>query len=63
MTYSKVLYISGKGALMGDDGVLLTAAVNVMTYVVGDGKSNWLEGAILICLSSSFLCLWFLNSF
>ena len=25
------------------------AAVNVMTYVVGDGKSNWLEGAILIC--------------
>ena len=20
-----------------------------MTYVMGDGKSNWLEGAILIC--------------
>jgi len=37
------------------DGVLLTAAVNVMTYVVGDGKSNWLEGAILICLFSPFL--------
>ena len=27
-----------------------------MTYVVGDGKSNWLEGAILICLSSFFFC-------
>jgi Ca2+/H+ antiporter len=40
---------------MGVHGVLLTAAVNVMTYVVGDGKSNWLEGAILICLFSSFL--------
>jgi Ca2+:H+ antiporter len=36
-------------------GVLLTAAVNVMTYVVGDGKSNWLEGAILICLFPSIL--------
>jgi Ca2+/H+ antiporter len=40
---------------MGVHGVLLTAAVNVMTYVVGDGKSNWLEGAILICPCSSFL--------
>lgn len=35
--------------------VLLTAAVNVMTHVVGDGKSNWLEGAILICLFSPSL--------
>ena len=37
------------------DGILLTVAVNVMTYVVGDGKSNWLEGAILICLFTYFL--------
>jgi Ca2+/H+ antiporter len=36
---------------------LITAAVNVMTYVVGDGKSNWLEGAILICLFSFILLL------
>jgi Ca2+:H+ antiporter len=36
---------------------LLTAAVNVMTYVVGDGKSNWLEGAILIC----WFCLFFFH--
>ena len=38
------------------DGALLTVTVNVMTYVVGDGKSNWLEGAILIC---QFLCFSF----
>jgi Ca2+:H+ antiporter len=50
MIHAKVLYISGKSSLHGCATALLTAAVNVMTYVVGDGKSNWLEGAILICL-------------
>lgn len=58
MMYAKVLYISGKSIVWVCDGVSLTVVVNVMTYVVGDGKSNWLEGAILICL---FFCLWFLN--
>jgi hypothetical protein len=24
-------------------------AVQIMSYIVADGKSNWLEGAILIC--------------
>lgn len=37
------------------NGALLTPAVHIMTYVVGDGKSNWLEGAILICLFVSFV--------
>lgn len=31
------------------ESMVLYISVNVMTYVVGDGKSNWLEGAILIC--------------
>jgi len=31
------------------ESIALYISVNVMTYVVGDGKSNWLEGAILIC--------------
>jgi len=31
------------------ESIVLYISVHVMTYVVGDGKSNWLEGAILIC--------------
>ncbi|KAH9481405.1 Vacuolar calcium ion transporter [Psilocybe cubensis] len=30
--------------------MVLYIAVHTMGYVVGDGKSNWLEGVILICL-------------
>ena len=36
------------------DRALLTAIVHIMTNVVADGKSNWLEGAILICLLFGF---------
>jgi len=32
------------------ESVVLYISVNVMSYVVADGKSNWLEGIILICL-------------
>ncbi|KIM80472.1 hypothetical protein PILCRDRAFT_822575 [Piloderma croceum F 1598] len=32
------------------ESVVLYISVNVMSYVVADGKSNWLEGMILICL-------------
>ncbi|KAH7884327.1 Sodium/calcium exchanger protein-domain-containing protein [Phlebopus sp. FC_14] len=32
------------------ESVVLYIAVQTMSYVVADGKSNWLEGAILICL-------------
>ncbi|KAI9512056.1 hypothetical protein F5148DRAFT_124274 [Russula earlei] len=31
------------------ESIVLYISVHVMSYVVGDGKSNWLEGAILIC--------------
>ena len=31
-------------------GIAHCTLVHVMSYVVGDGKSNWLEGVILICL-------------
>lgn len=29
--------------------VVLFASVLVVNYLIGDGKSNWLEGALLIC--------------
>ncbi|KAE9400196.1 hypothetical protein BT96DRAFT_1019006 [Gymnopus androsaceus JB14] len=32
------------------ESLVLYISVQTMTHVVGDGKSNWLEGAILICL-------------
>ncbi|KAF4571504.1 hypothetical protein EYR36_008843 [Pleurotus pulmonarius] len=32
------------------ESVVLYIAVQTMSYVVADGKSNWLEGMILICL-------------
>ncbi|KAA1467535.1 hypothetical protein DENSPDRAFT_251044 [Dentipellis sp. KUC8613] len=32
------------------ESVVLYISVHVMGYVVADGKSNWLEGVILICL-------------
>ncbi|EIN04894.1 hypothetical protein PUNSTDRAFT_55241 [Punctularia strigosozonata HHB-11173 SS5] len=32
------------------ESVVLYISVNTMGYVVGDGKSNWLEGVILVCL-------------
>ncbi|THV07398.1 hypothetical protein K435DRAFT_332413 [Dendrothele bispora CBS 962.96] len=32
------------------ESVVLYISVQTMTHVVADGKSNWLEGAILICL-------------
>ncbi|KAL0954888.1 hypothetical protein HGRIS_003821 [Hohenbuehelia grisea] len=32
------------------ESVVLYISVQTMTYVVADGKSNWLEGFILICL-------------
>ncbi|TFY83290.1 hypothetical protein EWM64_g720 [Hericium alpestre] len=46
-------WIMGKPLAMLFDpfeSVVLYISVNVMGYVVADGKSNWLEGAILICL-------------
>ena len=30
-------------------------AVNTMNYVVADGRSNWMEGFILICMSLCFV--------
>ncbi|KIJ66859.1 hypothetical protein HYDPIDRAFT_26279 [Hydnomerulius pinastri MD-312] len=32
------------------ESIVLYISVQTMSYVVADGKSNWLEGAILICL-------------
>ncbi|KAM5530997.1 hypothetical protein V8D89_015324 [Ganoderma adspersum] len=32
------------------ESVVLYISVNTMCYVVADGKSNWLEGVILMCL-------------
>lgn len=34
-------------------------AVQTMSYVVADGKSNWLEGIILICEDAQYR-LWFI---
>jgi Ca2+:H+ antiporter len=31
------------------ESVVLYLSVTTMNYVVGDGKSNWMEGVILIC--------------
>ncbi|KAH9972802.1 hypothetical protein BGW80DRAFT_1312631 [Lactifluus volemus] len=31
------------------ESIVLYISVHVMSYIVADGKSNWLEGAILIC--------------
>ncbi|EIM90911.1 uncharacterized protein STEHIDRAFT_90828 [Stereum hirsutum FP-91666 SS1] len=40
--------------------VVLYISVHTMGYVVADGKSNWLEGAILICLYVVIaVCFWF----
>jgi len=41
----------GRQAFLGDNHLLMLSidAVQVMSYVVADGKSNWLEGVILIC--------------
>jgi len=36
------------------DATLLVLAVHTMNYVVADGRSNWMEGLILICMSLSF---------
>lgn len=51
LIYTKVLYISGEKQIMS---VTTTTSndpfpVQTMGYVVADGKSNWLEGLILIC--------------
>jgi len=32
------------------ESVVLYVSVHTMNYVVADGKSNWMEGLILICL-------------
>lgn len=32
------------------ESVVLYVSVQTMSFVVADGKSNWLEGVILICL-------------
>lgn len=47
----QVLYISGtrKLLVLKVFRMILFGVVQTMTHVVGDGKSNWLEGAILIC--------------
>ncbi|KAL0580944.1 hypothetical protein V5O48_001036 [Marasmius crinis-equi] len=42
------------------DAIVLYISVQTMGHVVGDGKSNWLEGAILICLYVIIaVSLWF----
>ncbi|KAK1226574.1 hypothetical protein PQX77_010457 [Marasmius sp. AFHP31] len=42
------------------DAIVLYISVQTMSHVVGDGKSNWLEGAILICLYLIIaVALWF----
>jgi Ca2+:H+ antiporter len=35
------------------ESVVLYFSVTTMNYVVGDGKSNWMEGVILVCSYSS----------
>ncbi|KAF9030962.1 hypothetical protein BDZ89DRAFT_985002 [Hymenopellis radicata] len=48
-----VAWIAGKPlALLFDpfESLVLYISVQVMNYTVSDGKSNWLEGLILICL-------------
>lgn len=32
------------------ESLVLYISVNTMGYVVADGRSNWLEGVILVCL-------------
>lgn len=32
--------------------------VHTMNYVVADGRSNWMEGFILICMSLCLACTW-----
>ncbi|OJA08485.1 hypothetical protein AZE42_02860 [Rhizopogon vesiculosus] len=39
------------------ESVVLYISVQTMSYVVADGKSNWLEGIILICEEAP-LCKW-----
>ncbi|KAF9267787.1 hypothetical protein L218DRAFT_646900 [Marasmius fiardii PR-910] len=42
------------------EALILYISVQTMSHVVGDGKSNWLEGAILISLFVIIaVCLWF----
>ncbi|ETW83026.1 hypothetical protein HETIRDRAFT_383078 [Heterobasidion irregulare TC 32-1] len=42
------------------ESVVMYISVHTMGYVVADGKSNWLEGAILICLYMIIaVCFWF----
>jgi len=38
--------------------VLLVLTVHTMNYVVADGRSNWMEGLILICMFLSFFLHW-----
>ena len=40
------------------DATLLVLTVHTMNYVVADGRSNWMEGLILICMFLSFFLHW-----
>ena len=40
------------------DVTLLALTVHTMNYVVADGRSNWMEGLILICMFLSFFLHW-----
>ncbi|KAJ8462819.1 hypothetical protein ONZ45_g17798 [Pleurotus djamor] len=42
------------------ESVVLYISVQTMSYVVADGKSNWLEGMILICLYTTIaVAFWY----
>jgi hypothetical protein len=47
--FPQVLYISGVLHSCIIDIQLTLLVVQTMSHVVADGKSNWLEGLILIC--------------
>ena len=55
---SVVLFISGKAIypLVAFCVLIHIHSVHTMGYVIADGKSNWLEGALLIC--ESYERLW-----
>lgn len=55
LTASQVLYISGSSTAPFPPKIclLIHGIVQTVGYVVADGKSNWLEGMILMCTCPS----------
>ncbi len=54
---SIVLYISGTCRLYARCLFTDSSEVHTMNYVVADGKSNWLEGLILVCKTTTISVL------